>query len=135
MYFETAHTVNEPSPSALSPSNFLSPPHDRDRQEFITLEPSGEDKVSVLVREYVSSKTGRTLQVRHGDMTEERVGVIVNAANKNLDHGCAVIALVTHLLSLMDVAGLAGAIRKKGCAASVCLMCLSHCPKRRRHPD
>ena len=31
---------------------------------------------------------GVTLQVRHGDMTEEDVDAIVNAANSSLDHAC-----------------------------------------------
>jgi len=58
---------------------------------------SGEGKQSQLIAEY-SVPTGGKIQVRHGDMTEERVDAIVNAANKHLDHG----------------SGLAGAIKEKG---------------------
>jgi len=59
--------------------------------------PTGEGKSSVLVCEHITP-SGSKIQVRHGDMTEEEVGAIVNAANKHLDHA----------------SGLAGAIRVKG---------------------
>jgi len=59
--------------------------------------PTGEGKASVVVCEHVTP-SGNKIQVRHGDMTEEDVGAIVNAANKHLDHA----------------SGLAGAIRIKG---------------------
>jgi len=52
---------------------------------------------SKLVAE-VKTDTGCTIQVRSGDMTKEQVDVIVNAANKHLDHA----------------SGLAGAIVKNG---------------------
>eukprot|EP01115_Flamella_aegyptia_P013227 TRINITY_DN6922_c0_g1_i1.p1 TRINITY_DN6922_c0_g1~~TRINITY_DN6922_c0_g1_i1.p1 ORF type:complete len:236 (-),score=91.00 TRINITY_DN6922_c0_g1_i1:6-713(-) len=58
--------------------------------------PSGENKKSVLKNEM--KVNGITIQVRHGDMTEEDVDAIVNAANSSLDHA----------------SGLAGAIIKKG---------------------
>src|SRR2546425_809268 len=55
------------------------------------------DKESELLKEYIDSNS-RVIQVRCGDMTKEKVDVIVNAANKYLDHA----------------SGLAGAIVKKG---------------------
>jgi len=58
---------------------------------------SGENKPSVVICEHVTPQ-GIKLQVRHGDITEEEVGAIVNAANKFLDHA----------------SGVAGAISKKG---------------------
>jgi len=58
---------------------------------------SGENKASVIICEH-QLKEGIKLQVRHGDLTEETVGAIVNAANKYLDHA----------------SGVAGAICKKG---------------------
>eukprot|EP01126_Amoeba_proteus_P054442 TRINITY_DN6697_c0_g1_i3.p1 TRINITY_DN6697_c0_g1~~TRINITY_DN6697_c0_g1_i3.p1 ORF type:complete len:170 (-),score=51.01 TRINITY_DN6697_c0_g1_i3:761-1270(-) len=65
--------------------------------ERTTPKPSGYGKSSTLVVEK-KMEDGTCIQVRHGDLTEESVDAIVNAANKNLDHA----------------AGLAGAIRKKG---------------------
>lgn len=53
---------------------------------------------SQVVREYIFPNSGLVLQVRKGDMTKEKVKVIVNAANAHLRHG----------------AGLAGAIIKAG---------------------
>lgn len=48
--------------------------------------PSGKDKKSSLRAEL---KIGNvSIQVRHGDMTEEQVDCIVNAANSSLDHAC-----------------------------------------------
>eukprot|EP01089_Gocevia_fonbrunei_P009080 TRINITY_DN2100_c0_g1_i1.p1 TRINITY_DN2100_c0_g1~~TRINITY_DN2100_c0_g1_i1.p1 ORF type:complete len:331 (-),score=80.88 TRINITY_DN2100_c0_g1_i1:127-1023(-) len=55
------------------------------------------DVESKLLKEYIST-SGHKIQVRCGDMTKEKVDVIVNAANKHLDHA----------------SGLAGAIVKKG---------------------
>jgi len=63
----------------------------------IKKKPSGENKPSVVISEHVL-KEGIKIQVRHGDITEEVVGAIVNAANKYLDHA----------------SGVAGAISKKG---------------------
>jgi len=60
-------------------------------------ETSRKDLSSVLIVEH-KFENGCCLQVRHGDMTEEIVDAIVNAANGRLDHA----------------SGLAGAISKKG---------------------
>jgi len=60
-------------------------------------QPSGLDQSSVLILEH-TFVNGCRVQVRHGDMTEEVVDAIVNAANGRLDHA----------------SGLAGAISKKG---------------------
>jgi O-acetyl-ADP-ribose deacetylase (regulator of RNase III) len=62
--------------------------------------PKSGNKVGVesqLIHEYKSAE-GKVIQVRDGDMTKETVDVIVNAANKQLDHA----------------SGLAGAIVKNG---------------------
>jgi len=59
--------------------------------------PSGENRKSNLLWE-LKTADGVSIQVRHGDMTEENVDCIVNAANASLDHA----------------SGLAGAIIKKG---------------------
>jgi len=59
--------------------------------------PTGQNKKSIL-RTELKLPTGVIIQVRHGDMTEETVDIIVNAANSSLDHA----------------SGLAGAIIKKG---------------------
>jgi hypothetical protein len=48
--------------------------------------PSGEGKKSALKAEI--KVDGVSIQVRHGDMTTEEVGAIVNAANSSLDHAC-----------------------------------------------
>eukprot|EP01128_Nolandella_sp_AFSM9_P012270 TRINITY_DN9108_c0_g1_i1.p1 TRINITY_DN9108_c0_g1~~TRINITY_DN9108_c0_g1_i1.p1 ORF type:complete len:326 (-),score=64.13 TRINITY_DN9108_c0_g1_i1:1005-1982(-) len=61
------------------------------------LRASGYNKVSVLIGEQRVGTSG-IIQVRHGDITEEQVDVIVNPANDRLDHA----------------SGVAGAIRKKG---------------------
>jgi hypothetical protein len=53
---------------------------------------------SVLKRETKIKNGTITVQVRKGDMTKEKVGAIVNAANKRLQHA----------------SGLAGAIVKSG---------------------
>uniref|UniRef100_A0A6B2L8I6 Macro domain-containing protein n=1 Tax=Arcella intermedia TaxID=1963864 RepID=A0A6B2L8I6_9EUKA len=58
---------------------------------------SGQGKPSVLKKEQIFPGDIK-LQVRHGDLTEEQVDIIVNAANKHLDHA----------------SGLAGAISEKG---------------------
>jgi len=59
--------------------------------------PSAENKPSVIIHEHITPE-GIKIQIRHGDLTEEVVDVIVNAANKHLDHA----------------SGVAGAINKKG---------------------
>lgn len=63
---------------------------------FNVAKPTGEGKLSALKIEL--KKNGVSIQVRHGDMTEEIVDCIVNAANSSLDHS----------------SGLAGSIVKKG---------------------
>eukprot|EP01088_Endostelium_zonatum_P018208 TRINITY_DN5750_c0_g1_i1.p1 TRINITY_DN5750_c0_g1~~TRINITY_DN5750_c0_g1_i1.p1 ORF type:complete len:306 (+),score=90.08 TRINITY_DN5750_c0_g1_i1:39-920(+) len=55
------------------------------------------DQASTKVKEYINLQ-GQSISVCSGDMTKEKVDVVVNAANKQLDHA----------------SGLAGALVKKG---------------------
>lgn len=60
----------------------------------------------------VKTDNGGTIQVRSGDMTKEQVDVIVNAANKHLDHGTK--RLILFVIDSGTASGLAGAIVKNG---------------------
>lgn len=81
------------------------PSHNQQAKPKLQSQPSGLDQASVLILEH-TFVNGVHLQVRHGDMTEEVVDAIVNAANGRLDHA----------------SGLAGAISKKGCYFSFFLL-------------
>jgi putative ATPase len=68
-----------------------------DEDDANALDGSVDESPSALVREHVFAHGGR-LQVRQGDITEEHVDAIVNAANGALAHG----------------GGVAGAISRRG---------------------
>jgi O-acetyl-ADP-ribose deacetylase (regulator of RNase III) len=38
------------------------------------------------LKQEIKSDSGQVIQIRHGDLTQEEVGAIVNASNDRLDH-------------------------------------------------
>lgn len=55
----------------------------------------GDRSGSKLVREKILTKAGHRIQIRHGDLTREVVGAIVNAANSALAHGGGVAGAIS----------------------------------------
>jgi hypothetical protein len=48
-----------------------------------------KDRSRTRLRKETRTEQGHTIQVRHGDITAEVVGAVVNAANSHLAHGGA----------------------------------------------
>ena len=75
--------------------------------------PVGEGKKSTLKTE-LKTDSGVIIQVRHGDMTEEEVDCIVNAANSSLDHACMLKIILFYALLIFYQLDLQELLSRKG---------------------
>jgi hypothetical protein len=56
-------------------------------QQLLKFNPSRKERLQVRQRSICGPPPGCTIQIESGDITKEKVDVIVNAANENLEHG------------------------------------------------